>query len=343
MTPKVTISTAVYNAEKLLPVCIESVLAQTFKDFELLLINDGSSDRSGEICDNYACQDNRIKVIHQHNKGLSNVRNKAISEAQGQFICFVDNDDSIEPDMVEIMLGHMQANSAQIVMCKYKTVHAAKTILKVPKISNEFEILNSSQAIQRTYQHTLAGFGLFNKMFSISIFNKVTFPEGRDFQDAAVLYKLLHNAEKIVFSHQALYNYCVHEQSTTSIINSTFNRKRMQIVQNYEESYSFMKHNYPNLLQLITAEYFESLRSVIIDYMKENTRNKDLVFEIQDAMISLLPHLKGNKLISNSQKAFAASFSKFPFSSLKVYWLIVAGRNNLQKVKRISTNMEGLT
>lgn len=112
----------VYNTEDYLPKCIDSILAQTFHDFELILIDDGSSDRCGEICDEYAAKDTRIRVIHSENRGVSAARNTGLDIAQGEYIGFADSDDWIEPEMYETMIRTAQENEVDVVICGIKYV-----------------------------------------------------------------------------------------------------------------------------------------------------------------------------------------------------------------------------
>lgn len=319
MKPEITVNVAVYNSEDSLPICLESILNQTFINFELLIINDGSTDNSGRICDEFAAKDQRIRVIHQKNKGLSSVRNRSLEEAKGKFISFVDNDDTIAPSMLETLHRLITAHNADLSMCKYNTVNENFELIKTPVESTEIEILNSYESIKKTYEHKLAGFVIFNKMFSKKIFENIQFPVGRDFQDAAVLYKLLHSAQKIVFTHEALYNYSSHQKSTTSKLNQTVDNKRLQINSNYNELAEFIETHYPSLSDLISQEYYQSLRTILVELMDKKEVNPEILKDLQEIIKRLIPQIKRNKLLNQEQKIFAYSFSKFPYASFKIY------------------------
>ena len=120
---EISIIVPVYNVDQYLENCIESILNQTFKDYELILIDDGSTDKSGEICDKYEKKDNRIKVIHKYNGGLSSARNAGLDLACGKYIGFVDSDDSIHPEMYEILYDLQQIYNADISVCSFKKVY----------------------------------------------------------------------------------------------------------------------------------------------------------------------------------------------------------------------------
>ncbi len=133
---KVSIIVPIYNVEKYLKICVDSILAQTYSDFELILVDDGSPDQCGIICDNYAAQDSRIKVIHKENQGLGFARNTGLDHAQGEFICFVDSDDWLEPNAIECWIAAQEKYKADIVMCNYQKRNNKNEILYRYEIRN---------------------------------------------------------------------------------------------------------------------------------------------------------------------------------------------------------------
>ena len=141
--PKISVIVPVYKVEKYLPECIESVLAQTFTDFELILVDDGSPDNSGKICDDYATRDSRIRVFHKENGGVSSARNLGLDNARGEWIGFVDPDDWIEPDMYEQMYLAGTENNADFVWCDFWTESDTMIVLR----SQGLEIVDSENMI----------------------------------------------------------------------------------------------------------------------------------------------------------------------------------------------------
>lgn len=120
---KITVVVPIYNSDRFLERCIRSVINQTFQDIEVLLINDGSNDKSGQICDKYAEKDSRITVYHKKNQGVSSARNLAIDKAKGEYICFVDSDDEIDKCMLEELHKLINNNNADIVICGHKSIY----------------------------------------------------------------------------------------------------------------------------------------------------------------------------------------------------------------------------
>lgn len=175
--PELSILVPVYKVEKYLPKCIDSILAQTFQDYELILIDDGSPDRCGQICDEYAAKDSRITVIHQENKGVSAARNAGLELARGEYIGFVDSDDWIDPEMYETMLGKAKEADLDLVICGLKNISETgkhiRSYLLGSGVYSKDELLKS---LFRT-PNELSG-GCVNKVFRRAAIQSVRFREG---------------------------------------------------------------------------------------------------------------------------------------------------------------------
>lgn len=174
--PELSIIVPVYNVEKYLPKCIDSILAQTFTDFELILIDDGSPDRCGEICDEYAAKDSRIVVIHQKNQGVSAARNAGLDIAQSLYLGFVDSDDWISPNMYQKMLLEAQQTGADIVTCAMQVRSPDGDCLRL--LFPQEREYNSEQMLKELFAspNQLAG-SCCNKIFLRSVVSDVRFPE----------------------------------------------------------------------------------------------------------------------------------------------------------------------
>lgn len=162
--PELSIIVPVYKVEAYLPRCIESILAQTFRDFELILIDDGSPDRCGAICDEYAAQDERITVIHQENQGVSAARNAGLDIATGTYLGFVDSDDWIEPEMYETMISTAKEKQVDVVVCGIRYISANYDILRTDLISEG--TFDRDEMLETLYgMPNLLGGGCWNKVF----------------------------------------------------------------------------------------------------------------------------------------------------------------------------------
>lgn len=212
-TLKLSIIIPVYNVAEWLSETVDSILAQTFRDFELVLVDDGSTDGSGELCDQYAAGDNRIRVIHQKNAGVSVARNTGVAAAQGDYIGFTDSDDIIEADMYQRLLELAEAYDADIVQCQ----HDRESILNGLTRSETVEMMDGQAFVHRMF--TKAGgqytnqVALWSKIYRRELFEGIVFPVGQVYEDEQETYKLCLKAKRIVEIPDILYHYIKRENS----------------------------------------------------------------------------------------------------------------------------------
>lgn len=212
----ISVIVPVYKVERYLRQCIDSILNQTYRDVEILLIDDGSPDRCGEICEEYAKKDNRIRVFHTENKGLSAARNLGLREAKGEYIGFVDSDDWIEPDMYEILLNTFGENS-DISACGVRREYSGSYY--------DYSIYNTVLKKQEAIQSLVCGLSnaVWNKLFKRSCWRGIEFPERQNTEDTAIIYKVFLNANSISCTSKVLYHYrmrnnsIVHTQTTKNL------------------------------------------------------------------------------------------------------------------------------
>lgn len=205
--PKVSVIVPVYNVEKYLGKCIDSILNQTFSDFEIILVDDGSPDNSGAICDEYAKKDDRIKVIHKTNGGVSSARNDGISEANGDYIMFVDSDDFIEPQMLEAMLP---TEDEDIIFCGFRYVYDDRT---EERLIESFCLISKEEFINKYYidsEMTNVISGPYNKLFKKAIIdeNNIKFNQNISIcEDGLFVVEFMQKAAKFSNIGTAYYNY----------------------------------------------------------------------------------------------------------------------------------------
>lgn len=213
---KLSIIVPIYNVEKYLPKCIDSILGQTYKDLELILVNDGSPDNSAKICDEYAQKDDRVIVIHKPNGGVSSARNAGLDRATGQYIGFVDPDDYITSDMYELMIKKLEVSNANMAICGYDYMSENGKVER-PYLIRENELLTQKQFISMQFDMPpTVRHGVVNKLFTADIFNKIRFPEGlHSSEDVYVLTEYAKKISKAVFIHQPLYKNLVRIGSAT--------------------------------------------------------------------------------------------------------------------------------
>ena len=220
--PKVSIVVPIYNTEKYLAQCIDSILAQTFTDFELILVNDGSKDNSGKICDEYALKDSRIVVIHKENGGVSSARNKGIEIAQGEWISFIDADDWITPLYLSDLITDITSSFADIVLHGRINVLSSNEKIIIKPNNDTYSATNDCSEFFNEF-NILKFCAPFSKLFKLSIIrnNHIRFNVSlRIGEDCDFLLKYLSNCNLIKTSETANYNYLIHNSSASHKLNS---------------------------------------------------------------------------------------------------------------------------
>lgn len=212
---RITVIIPVYNVEKYLVRCLESVIHQTYKNLEIILVDDGSTDTSGMICDRYAVEDARIKVIHQKNGGLSAARNTGIEAATGDYIAFVDSDDFIEITMYEEMEKLAEEHQAELVACRYYCVYKDhETDDSTGRITVYDEPLSMLKQYLKEEETFLIQHAAWNKLYYKDLLKEERFPVGRWYEDVVFSAKVLSRVQKGVYLDKALYHYvCEREDS----------------------------------------------------------------------------------------------------------------------------------
>jgi glycosyltransferase involved in cell wall biosynthesis len=212
--PKLSIITPVYNTELFLADTIQSILAQTYLDFELILVNDGSTDGSGTLCDQFAQKDSRIRVIHKENGGVASARNVGLDNAKGDYIGWVDSDDRISPVMYQILMQSAEKYRADIVQCENKR-HWDMLQLEIPNPMPEPEITDGLGSLKRIHRGRYPNYmALWSKVYRRSLFDGVRFTEGQAFEDDEIVPGLLFKGKTNVFYDSlVLYQYVFRENS----------------------------------------------------------------------------------------------------------------------------------
>ena len=211
--PKVSVIIPVFNTSKFLKKCVNSVLKQTYKNLEVFLIDDGSTDNSGILCDDFAKTDKRVVTIHKQNGGLSPARNVGLGIATGEFIAFVDSDDFIEPTMIEVLLNNIIKAGSDISICSFAMeTETGKPYADTPPLKNEtYSKFEALALLNETRQDrfTVA----WNKLYKKELFDGLRYPENKIHEDQWTIHKLFFKTSKVSAIEDVLYHYVVHEGS----------------------------------------------------------------------------------------------------------------------------------
>lgn len=191
--PEISVIVPVYKVEKYLEPCVESILRQTFENFELILVDDGSPDNCGKICDEYATKDNRVVVIHQKNQGLSCARNTGIAAAQGRFLCFVDSDDLVAPDYCEVLFERLSKSDADFSVCGVCRFQDGET--PDPKDREDVGRISGYEFLKIQMERK-SEFGVWNKLYRRELFDRMCFMPGRVNEDVIFSADLMRNCRK---------------------------------------------------------------------------------------------------------------------------------------------------
>ena len=214
--PLISVIVPVYNVEDYIDECIESIISQTYSKLEIIIVNDGSKDRSREKCEKYVGLDNRIRIIDKSNGGLSSARNAGIKVATGDYLCFIDSDDYIENTMIESLLRVSQMEQADIVCCNYDNVNEKSGTISKHNIRFQgIEKYNRQEAHELMLAEDFFKCFAWNKLYKKELFDNIQYPEGLHYEDILTLYKLIKKANTIVFTSEPLYHYRVRENSIT--------------------------------------------------------------------------------------------------------------------------------
>lgn len=240
---KISIIVAVYNVEQYLKKCIESILAQTYKNVEVILVNDGSPDSCGAICDDYAAQYSRIRVIHKTNGGQATARNAALDIAEGKYIGFIDGDDWIEPNMYQVLINTMIEENADIVQCGWFIVDS-EGIKKNPSSNIFKEIYTSEEGLDELIR-TQGGHlntSVCCKLFTKEVAQLFRFSSVRAYEDDEYIFKTVSAAKKVVCINTPLYDYLNRENSTMT---AKFNLNKLALITIQKNICDLLKVRYP--------------------------------------------------------------------------------------------------
>lgn len=309
----VSIIIPIYNVELYLRDCIESVIRQTYKNLEIILINDGSPDNSGSICEEYAKRDARIKVVHKNNGGLSDARNVGLDIAHGAYISFIDSDDVINEDFIHILLSMLLQSEASISMCDY-----AEFSTNTPKIDsiskNVFELYTGEYMLNNLYNKSWIPRNVIacNKLYKRSVWDGLRYSVGVLHEDEYIIHELYDKVQSVIYCPATLYYYRQRESSITKEISP----KRIQdILAIFDlRAIFFRERGYNNLIVQNARAKLLNIALLAINYNNKSTRQ--LLVENLSAILK-------QKNVPLKIKCSCVILSIFP----KMFWRI----KNLRK------------
>lgn len=286
--PLISIITPVYNVEQYLRKCIDSVLAQDFRDWELILVDDGSTDRSGAICDEYALKDSRIRVLHKENTGQADSRNVALGLAKAGLIGFVDSDDWIEADMYSVLYRTLVENQADIAVCGYFLDY--KNASEASCVAGDTVVYGRDEALELILEDKVIKSFLWDKLFRREVMTDLL-PKSYYYEDYATLFKWFINAEKISFCRKSEYHYRQRKGSTDHDMDP---RKKYHFFVAEQERYNHLQKR--GLLQDRSGEFAAKVVRIgiqetkgIVRHAKDREKSLHYVKKIREELRQYLP------------------------------------------------------
>lgn len=298
----ISVIVPVYNGEKTIKDTLKSILAQTYKDIEVIAVNDGSTDNTRQVLEELAENDDRIKIINKENGGVSSARNAGLRAANGDYITFLDADDAIEPDMYKLLIDAMEKYSVDIAHCGYKRIEDGKEVFK--SASNKVVEQTHDEALVCAIEGKLFNGGVWNKLYKRNLLDGVFFDESIKInEDLLVNYLAFKNADKSVYIDSAKYIYNMQSESATHSV------KKIKAATDCEKVARIILDNEKNSTHFNSAKkhLFDTLKAKYIAYYYSDEKDKKQVCkeaanEMYEIIKSGVPVSKKDKLICFTEK-----------------------------------------
>lgn len=313
----ISVIVPVYKVEKYLKQCIDSIINQTFKNIEIILVDDGSPDSCGVICDKYSKIDSRIKVIHKKNGGLSSARNAGINASKGKYIAFVDSDDYTENTMYEKLYKLIEKYQADIVQCKYSEVSEEGKLINSSINTKDIKVIDKNEALNNIYSvRYIETVVAWNKLYKRSLFSDIKYPEGKIHEDEFIIHKLLYKCNKVVLYDEHMYYY---RKIGTSIMNRRFNEKRLDKLLAVRERLDFFETNNEMELYKKTLNFYKDLLIVYYFMVKGSSDdNRESFKVIKHYYRNIFKKYVGNTKGSLTERAMSCIFYIKPEAYYKI-------------------------
>lgn len=314
--PLVSIIIPIYKVEKYIRRCVDSVISQTYKKIEIILVDDGSPDKCGRICDEYKETDERIMVIHKENGGLSDARNVALEICNGTYITFIDSDDWVSEFYVEHLVEAVRYSDADLVISMFENVFEDKHVLKASSIQVEdLEIVGTEDCYKRILYQEGIEFNAPGKLYKRDMFTDLQYPVGKLYEDIPVTTEVIHRSSKIaVIQNIDYYYFC----RSKSIQHQDYTHKKMDAVAHILQMKTFIDDKYPVLFKATTCRVFCTTCNILLQIKNRREYQNDF-----DYLWTIIKMSRGVVLTDkNARKKarIAALISYLGFPMLKMFY-----------------------
>ena len=280
----ITVIIPVYKVEEYLEKCVKSICNQTYENLEIILVDDGSPDNCGKMCDKYAEADKRIKVIHKENSGLSDARNAGLKIATGKYIAFIDSDDYVSNDYIQYMYQMIKKENTKIAICGVQVVWKNKDFEKYENENiQNFEKLTSNKALENLLYAEGIEISAYGKLYDKDLWKDIQFPKGKVYEDTKIMYKLFEKAETIVFGRKKCYYYVARIGSISK--NKGYNKNEEDYIKHTNEMLEYIEKKYPELESAVKRfdvyAKFRILRMLIYTKPRNRKMEKEIIAGIE--------------------------------------------------------------
>ena len=271
---KISVIVPIYNVDKYLVECIESILNQTYKNLEIILVDDGSTDDCGKICDYYKKKDERVFVIHKENGGLSDARNVGIDIASGKYLTFIDSDDKISFDMIEYLWKKMVSENAEMSVCQCDYIDEMGNIFENNKNFNDLLIVGSENCIKVFLSNPEFNTVAWGKLYKREFWQNVRYPVGKYHEDIFTTYRLVDLCSKIVIGKEKKYLY---RKRRTSISRHEFSSKHLDAVEGAECRADYIEKKYKSLSNLARRTIITASNHCTLKMIQEGCKEEKYI------------------------------------------------------------------
>lgn len=275
----ISVVVPVFNVSEYLNACLDSILSQTYTKLEIILVDDGSTDESGRICDEYVKKDSRIKLIRQKNGGLSAARNAGIDIASGKYITFIDSDDYVDSTYISYLYGLLVKDNADISVCQNRKIYSDGSSSQDICLKDDFVIQENDKCMKEFLSSSYIDCAAWAKMYRTVFFEDIRYPEGKYHEDVFTTHRLIGKCKCMSVGKAAKYNYLVR---SNSISNKGFEAKHLDSIEGKQQQYAYIKEHFPKCIELAEADIICSVNSVVLKIIDSKYSDEDLIKGLQE-------------------------------------------------------------
>lgn len=313
--PLISVIVPVYGVEKYLAKCVDSILNQTYKNLELILVDDGSPDKCGEICDEYAQKDNRVKVIHKENGGQGTARNRGLDICTGSYITFLDSDDYMVESCIEKLYSHLIENDLEISACNYSRYAKNGDLISVNENRFDDFIVDGIEAQKRIWYAECINLAPWGKLYKRELWDDVRFKECRFYEDYATMHYVYTKTKRFGYLHKSLVNYLVRNNSTTR----RFNEIKYEVLDIADDTISFAEKKQHDLFPAAICKAVSTYFHICMQMSDNEEYNKRISAFVKKYRKTVLKDKRATKKVRIAclLSYFGLGFVKNIFNSIK--------------------------